>query len=107
MKIAINGIELAGCTDILRRFQRPKWSASAGGQSHVVRVRQHDIGTLTAYFSPGSPGQKHLEALSSDDTHELTVEGDSSGPDFTSPCWIDLDRSHGTTWLFDSVRLPR
>ncbi|HEX3679478.1 MAG TPA: hypothetical protein VHU90_07140 [Galbitalea sp.] len=75
----------------------------------MTRVRQHknDVGQLIAYFEQGSSGQRRLSGLSCEPTYELAVEGDDSGPDFASRCWLDPDNSSGTTWVFHGVKLPR
>src|SRR4051812_6230561 len=109
MQITLNGIPLPGCSRVVRRFRGPAYSESLGGQGDVVRVRKHanDVGHLVAYFDDDTPGPKHLSTLSSDDLYKLCVEGDSGGPDFTSDCWIDFNRSGDTMWVFDGVKLPR
>lgn len=109
MKLLLNGSELPGCTHIERRFSRPAWSTTVGGQGDVVRSRQrrNDVGQLVAYFEERSTGHEHLSKILSDDIIELRVEGHDTVPDFTSRGWIDRGESRGTTWVFDGVTLPR
>jgi hypothetical protein len=106
MTLKLNGIELKGCNKVERRHNGPAFSENVGGQGDVEVMRQNDVGKLIAHFDQGSPGQAQMSEVSSEHSHELSVEGDDGGPDFTSHAWLDPDRSHGTTWVF-TVTLPR
>jgi hypothetical protein len=105
IQISVNGKQLGGCVGIKRRFGGPKNSYLTSSAT-TVRLHTNDVARVMASFEPNSDGHEYLQRLG-DEIISLSIAGDPGGADFESECYLDLEDSRGTDWVFAGVALPR